>query len=92
MKIKIVLTTGKEIELTEEEFEELKTKEKVVYVPMQKPWNWEYPFTIPYRTGYPYYNPYVTTGANTNINGTSGTVVMESDAVSWESVKEIMDW
>ncbi len=75
MKIKIILTTGKEIELTEEEYEELKTKERVVYVPMQMPWNWEYPPITPY-------NPYVTTG----------TVVMEKDAVAWESVKEIMDW
>lgn len=59
MKIKIILTTGKEIELTEDEYEELKNgklliSDNPVYIPFQRtpypgtvyPW-WENPWTYP---------------------------------------------
>ena len=56
MNIKLVLSTGKEIELTEEEYEEIKGQElKQVFVPFQRPWYpshppWENPWTNPQVT------------------------------------------
>lgn len=47
MNIKIVFASGKEIELTEEEYAELKNAKRVIYVPIQ---TWEGPWTYPQVT------------------------------------------
>lgn len=51
MNIKLVLSTGKEIELTQEEYKELITEKEYIYIPISP----SYPI-------YPYYphNPIVT--------------------------------
>ena len=64
MKIKLELSTGKVLELTEEEDKELRNGNKTVYVPYQRPCNWG-------RDGWAYPHPYVpweNTGSVTTTN------------------------
>ena len=64
MKIKLELSTGKVIELTEEEYKELRNGDETIHIPYQRPWNWG-------RDVWTYPYPYVTwenTGSITTTN------------------------